>query len=82
MLKPPLGVEPSGGCVIVLFFAIGGDGFADEGGGAWSVFVDVGFETFIGDVHLTETGEDFVGASVVVLGNVILQFIYQNLRFL
>ena len=60
----------------MLFSAVGGDGFADESGGAWSVFVDVVFETFVGDVHSTETGEDFVGAGVVVFGDVILQFFH------
>ena len=80
MLKPPPGLEPSDGCIFVLFLAVGGDGFADECGGAGSVFVDVGFEALVGNVHLTESGEDFVGAGVVVLGDVILQFLYQRLR--
>ena len=57
----------------MLFSAVGGNGFADEGGGAGSVFVDVIFETFVGDVHLAETGEDFVGAGVVVLGDMRLE---------
>ena len=60
----------------VLFFAISGDGFADECGCAGSVLVDVGFEALVGDVHLAETGEDFVGAGVVVFGDVILQFFH------
>lgn len=72
MLKPPPGLEPSGGCIFVLFLAVGGDGFTDECGGAGGVLVDVIFETLVGDVHLTETGEDFVGAGVVVFGDVIL----------
>ena len=60
----------------MLFSAVGGDGFADESGGAWSVFVDVIFETFVGDVHLAETGEDFARTGVVVFGDVILQFFH------
>lgn len=49
---------------------------ADECGGASGVFVDVVLETFVCDVHLAETGEDFVGAGVVVLGDIVLQFLY------
>ena len=66
----------SGGFLCVLFSAIVGDGFADKCGGAGSVFVNVGFETLVGDVHLAETGEDFVCAGVVVFGDVILQFFH------
>ena len=76
MLKPPPRLEPSSGFVFVLFSAIGGDGFADKCGGAWRVLVDVVLESLVGDVHLAETGEDFVCAGVVVLGNVVLQFFY------
>ena len=54
---------------------------ADECGGAGSVLVDVVFETLVGDVHLTEAGEDFVGAGVIVLSDVFLQFLYQCLCF-
>ena len=61
---------------LVLFFAVGGDGFADKCGGAGSVFVDVILKTLVGDVHLAETREDFVGAGVVVFGDVILQFFH------
>ena len=60
----------------MLFSAVGGDGFADECGGAGSVFVDVVFETLVGDVHLAETGEDFARTGVVVFGDVILQFFH------
>ena len=80
ILKPPPGFEPGGGCVFVLFSAVGGDCITDECGGAGSVFVDVVLETLVGDVHLAETDEDFVGAGVVVFGDVILQFFYQRLR--
>ena len=55
---------------------------ADEGGGAGSVLVDVSFETFVGGVQLTEAGKDFVGAGVVVRGDVILQFFHQLLRLI
>ena len=65
----------------MLFLAVGGDGFADECSGAGSVLVDVVFETLVGDVHLPKAGEDFVGAGVVVLGDVMLQFFHQCLRF-
>lgn len=54
---------------------------ADKGGGAGSVFVDVGFEALVGNVHLAEAGKDFVGAGVVVLSDVFLQFLYQCLCF-
>ena len=64
---------------LALFSAVVGDGFADEWGGAGGVFVDVILKTLVGDVHLAETGEDFVGAGVVVLGDVILQFFHQSL---
>ena len=60
MLKPPPGLEPSGGCVFVLFSAIVGNGFADKGGGAGRVLVDVVLETFVCDIHLAETGEDLL----------------------
>ena len=66
----------------MLFLAVGGDGFADESGGAGSVFIDIIFETLVGDVHLAETCEDFVGAGVIVLGDVILQFFHQRLRLI
>ena len=47
-----------------LFSAIGGDGGAYEGGGAGSVPVDIVLETLVGDVHVTEAGEDFARAGV------------------
>ena len=55
---------------------------ADEGGGAGGVFVDVVFETLVGDVHLAETGENFVGAGVVVFGNVSLKLRNERARII
>ena len=73
MMKPPLGlVNRVAASFFVLFSAIGCDNIADVGGGAWSVFIDVVFETFVGHVHLTQSCEDFIGAGVVVLSDVIL----------
>ena len=37
-----------------------------------TVFIDVSFESFISDIHLTEPCKNFFGASVVVFGNVNL----------
>ena len=43
------------------------------------MLIDVGFEALIGNIHLTETCKDLVGAGVVVFGDVGLQFFYKCL---
>ena len=43
---------------------------------AITVFVDVGFESFICDVNKPQSCKDFVGAGVVILGYIVLQFNY------
>lgn len=43
-----------------------------EFSGAGCVFIDVGFEALVSDLHLAETCKDLVGAGVVVFGDVNL----------
>ena len=65
----------------MLFFAINGDGVAHELRRAFAVLVQIGLKAAIADIHLSQTGQDLIGAGVHIVGDKILPDFYLGLYF-
>ena len=54
---------------------INGNCPTDKRGSSFRLFVDIVFESFIGNIHLPKSWQDLLGTGVTVLGNMVLQFL-------
>ena len=64
-----------------LFSTINLDRFTDKRGCTFSMLIDIMFKTLVCNIHLTESKQNFIGAMIITLCNMILQHFYKVLSF-